>query len=215
MKLRETITSTILAIETAIGGGSISILQNGIEIGSIDSGVSRAEEVLVGIRTILADCELTVSEIDMIAAPLGPGSFTGIRICLATGLGLARSLSAKLVSVNALDAMSLLAPNKRGIVVLPLGRGNYALQEFGPMADPGSRPSVVNEGGLIRILDNRAGLRFIFHKDLGVVAAKRTRTERFSVSTESLATLIGRWAYEGRGTAHGQPLYLRNEKVGV
>lgn len=213
MKRPESNAKTILAIETAIGSGSISILQNRSEIGSIDGGISRAEDVLSGIKKILADSELTYREIDIIATSLGPGSFTGIRIGIATGLGLKRSLSAKLVRVNALEAMSLLFPNELRVVVLPLGRGNYVLQEFDLTADPDSKPSVVNEEGLIQIVGTRPGVRFIFHKDLEVAAAKRMPSENFSVSTEPLATLIGRWVLAGRGTEDGRPLYLRNREV--
>jgi tRNA threonylcarbamoyladenosine biosynthesis protein TsaB len=196
-------------METAIGSGSISILRNGIEIGSTDDGVSRADEVLIGIQRVLADCNLTFSEIDMIATSLGPGSFTGIRIGIATGLGLKRSSSTKLVGVDALEAMSLLFPNESRVVVLPLGRGNYALQEFDSKADPGPRPSVANDEGLIHILGNRSSVRFIFNKDLDAAVAERIPTENFTVATEPLSTLIGRAALAGRGTEDVSPLYLR------
>jgi tRNA threonylcarbamoyladenosine biosynthesis protein TsaB len=212
LKDPESSANTILAIETAIGSGSISILQNGTQTGWIDGGVSRAEEVLNGIQTVLADCELAFREIDTIATSLGPGSFTGIRIGVATGLGLKRSLSAKLVGVNALEAMSVLFPNERRVVVLPLGRGNYALQEFDITSIQGSRPSVVNENGLIQIACTRSKVRFIFHKDLDV-AVKRMPMENFSVNTEPLATLIGRRAFAGKGTEDGRPLYLRNPEI--
>jgi hypothetical protein len=57
-----------LAIETAICGGSISILLDDIEIRSVDGGVSRAEEVLLGIDRLLEDCEMMRGEVDVIAA---------------------------------------------------------------------------------------------------------------------------------------------------
>ena len=108
---------------------------------------------------------------------------------------------------------SLLFPNELRVVVLPLGRGNYVLQEFDLTADPDSKPYVVNEDGLIQIVGTRPGVRFIFHKDLEVAAAKRMPSENFSVSTEPLATLIGRSVLAGRGTEDGRPLYLRNREV--
>ena len=213
MKQQENRPSTILAIETAVGSGSISIVQDGIETRAIDGGMSRAEAVLVGIRKVLADCELTLREIDIIATSLGPGSFTGIRIGLATGLGLKRTLSVKLVGVNALEAMSLLLSNEPGVVVLPLGRGNYALQEFDLVSNPISGPSAVDEDGLIRFLGTRSNDRFIFHQDIDVPAAERLPRQDFVVSTEPLATLIGRWVFAGRGTEDGKPIYLRNREI--
>src|SRR5687768_3236700 len=100
---------TILAIESAISGGSLSLIVDGSEAGHWigTSGVSKAEELLVNIDHLLnKHCTLR-AEIDLIAVSAGPGSFTGIRIGLATALGLKAGLQVSMASGSVLKAIAL------------------------------------------------------------------------------------------------------------
>jgi tRNA threonylcarbamoyladenosine biosynthesis protein TsaB len=67
-------------------------------------------------------------EVDLIAAGLGPGSFTGVRIALATAMGLAASSDLPTAGVSTLDAIGLAlaassAGEADGLVVLDARRG--------------------------------------------------------------------------------------------
>ncbi len=101
----------VLSIETAISGGSISLLKAGYEvdfwIGT--NKVSKAEDVLVHISSLLARNNVAKSKIDSIVVSLGPGSTTGIRIGVALAKGLKKSLNCHLVNVSVLKAMLLKA----------------------------------------------------------------------------------------------------------
>ena len=102
-------TINTLAIECAVGAGSIAVLR-GISVQAESSDLerpSRAEEVLRVIRAALKRSGLTLGEIDRIVVSTGPGSYSGIRIGMATALGLGNALSIEPLGVSVLEALAL------------------------------------------------------------------------------------------------------------
>jgi len=94
----------ILAIETALGGGSVALL-GGDEILYQHSGsVSRAAELILAVDEALESARSPVTDLQMIAVSTGPGSFTGIRVGIATALGLARSREIAVSGISLFDA---------------------------------------------------------------------------------------------------------------
>jgi tRNA threonylcarbamoyladenosine biosynthesis protein TsaB len=65
-----------------------------------------ATRLLEMARELLAAAEVSWREIDRIAVGVGPGTFTGLRVGVATARGLAQSLSAELVGVSSLRALA-------------------------------------------------------------------------------------------------------------
>jgi len=63
-----------------------------------------AEIILPLIRAVLDQAKLCLSELDGIAVSIGPGSFTGLRIALATVKGLAYELGIPVVGISTLHA---------------------------------------------------------------------------------------------------------------
>lgn len=125
--------TTILALETAIGGGSICVYRDNSEVAFIagDDSVSRSEELLPNIKTLLARVGIKPADIDLVAVSRGPGSFTGIRIGLATALGLSRSLDIPCVGVPVMDAIAASYPGWFPlVVVLPMGKHEVVWKTF-------------------------------------------------------------------------------------
>ena len=126
-------TNLILAIESAIAGGSLA-LSDGLTIIDTWTGngaLSRAEELLENIDTMLQRSNLEKGAISHIAVSAGPGSFTGIRIGLATGMGLATALNIELSRFSILQVMASYAPDGESVVTaVPVGRGVYCMQIF-------------------------------------------------------------------------------------
>jgi tRNA threonylcarbamoyladenosine biosynthesis protein TsaB len=68
-----------------------------------------ATRLLAMTHELLRDARVPWSGLDRIAVGLGPGSFTGLRVGIATARGLAQSLSAELVGISSLRALAVLA----------------------------------------------------------------------------------------------------------
>ncbi len=123
----------VLAIESAIAGGSISLQKNGVEIANWlgSSTVSKAEDLLVNIDEMLTTNSISRYDISLIAASAGPGSFTGIRIGLATALGFKAGLGIKMSSESALKAIAAVCNVPGSIIVaVPVGRNSVCVQRF-------------------------------------------------------------------------------------
>ena len=56
-------------------------------------GLKHSEKLMPAVRNLLQEADLPVQELDLIVCSTGPGSFTGIRIGLATAKGLAAILN--------------------------------------------------------------------------------------------------------------------------
>ena len=80
----------ILAFETASGMCSVAVSQgaNLLKTALITESSKQAENLVPMINKVLENASLSLADINYIAVTNGPGSFTGIRIGIATALGL-------------------------------------------------------------------------------------------------------------------------------
>lgn len=134
-------SKVILAIESAIGGGSLSLASDGRQVDAWvgEGGLSRAEDLLPNIDLLLKGNTINKAEITQIVVSVGPGSFTGIRIGLATAMGLASALNIELAKFSILHAMTTGVSVSEGvksiIAAVPVGRGVICTQRFRSSAD--------------------------------------------------------------------------------
>ncbi len=92
----------VLAVDTATETGSVAILADGIVLAEIGARVSalHGETLMPHVERVLASAGLTPADLDLLAVGLGPGSFTGVRIGVATVKGLAIALGRPIVGVR-------------------------------------------------------------------------------------------------------------------
>jgi tRNA threonylcarbamoyl adenosine modification protein YeaZ len=160
--------TTVLAIESAIAGGSISLRSDGEEVGNWignEASVSKAEDLLVNIDKLLEDHGLNVRDVDLVAVSAGPGSFTGIRIGIATALGLKAGLSIDMASESALKAIVYQrgGEHKKLIAGLPVGRNSVCIQRF-RNGEPIEGPRTIEEVAFADLITGEAGTTFLMHQ---------------------------------------------------
>lgn len=100
----------VLAFDTSTEILSVAIETNaGDRHATVDdSSLRHSERLVKTIDEVLERGSVAVSDIDLIAVSLGPGSFTGLRIGLATAKGLAVATGADIVQVDTLSVYGAL-----------------------------------------------------------------------------------------------------------
>lgn len=118
---------TILAIDTSTEILSVALRSGSRTLAAYrDAGLRHTPVLMRLVDSLLAEAGVSPSGIDLIATMRGPGSFTGLRIGMATAKGLAAAIAARredgvapLVSVPTFDAMAAGLP-PAGSIVLPV-----------------------------------------------------------------------------------------------
>ncbi len=101
--------SYILHIDTSGSKGLIALSKDGIELLKKENENERdhASTINLIIENLMKNVEISFSDLDAIAVIGGPGSYTGLRIGLATAKGLCYALQKPLLLHNKLDIMCL------------------------------------------------------------------------------------------------------------
>jgi len=103
----------ILSIDTSTSCSSVAITRGDMHDGelvatlSLNSKITHSRRLLTGIDWLLGENKIDFADIDGLAVGLGPGSFTGLRIAMATVKGLAVAMNKPLLGVSTLDALAL------------------------------------------------------------------------------------------------------------
>lgn len=110
----------ILGIETTGKVGSVAIIdENGRTVNRVTTdSMSHLRELVPMIKELVDELGISLNELDAIAVSVGPGSFTGIRIGLATAKTLAQTLGKKCISVNSLEIFKEKADSDNKVAVI-------------------------------------------------------------------------------------------------
>jgi tRNA threonylcarbamoyladenosine biosynthesis protein TsaB len=129
----------LLALETSAERGGVALFDGETLLGEADvsGGERHAASLLVCLDRVLRDVGRELADVDSIALAIGPGSFTGLRIGLATALGLCFGTSRTVVPVPTLAALALQA-QVRGLVapLLDARRGEVYAGLYDSNAEP-------------------------------------------------------------------------------
>ena len=98
----------ILAIESSARAASVALLEDGklIAQNMQHAGLTHSKTLLPMLHSLLDGLGFTLADVDKIAVAHGPGSFTGLRIGVATAKGLAQGADKPLVGVSTLAAIA-------------------------------------------------------------------------------------------------------------
>jgi len=131
-------TPLVLSVETATLSGSVSLTRGEQLLAALvgEAGVSHSNTLLRDIDRILDEAQVDLSEVDLFAVASGPGSFTGLRIGIATVKSLAATLDRACVGIPTLAAVAHAAgPSPQSVALLPAGRGEVFAQLFSVSSD--------------------------------------------------------------------------------
>jgi tRNA threonylcarbamoyladenosine biosynthesis protein TsaB len=103
----------ILALDTTTRDGSIAVLHNAtIRIERIgDPSLTHGQRLPGELAATLAEAGVRIEDVDLLAVAAGPGSFTGLRVGIATIQGIAMAGKKRVVPVSALEALARAAVN--------------------------------------------------------------------------------------------------------
>ncbi|MDX6385107.1 MAG: tRNA threonylcarbamoyladenosine biosynthesis protein TsaB [Blastocatellia bacterium] len=123
----------ILAIETATRAGSVALARGAEVLGAAsgDATASHSMDLIETVAGVLQSGGVKLSEVDLFAVAEGPGSFTGLRIGLATIKSFAVCIEKPCAGISTLAAIARSAGNsERVVALLPAGRGELFAQMF-------------------------------------------------------------------------------------
>ncbi len=108
----------ILSIDTSSNICGVSILDNDNLICNLDNDTGRthSENLMPMIKDALSKAKITLNEIDLIVCDIGPGSFTGIRIGIATIKAFSDSLNIPCIGISSLEALAYNINNNSNLV---------------------------------------------------------------------------------------------------
>jgi tRNA threonylcarbamoyladenosine biosynthesis protein TsaB len=152
----------ILALDTTTGAASCALSRDGVVLreDALDPSRQLALQVPDALEAVLALAGAELREVDAFAVATGPGSFTGLRIGIATMQGLAFAAEKPLIGVSALTALSAVASpaflGSRIATWIDAWRGDVyaALYEDGRVA---AEPVVANPADLLDAMAPRKG----------------------------------------------------------
>ena len=217
----------LLALETATDAAGVALLRADEVLAArrLPEDRPASEALLPAILALLDEQRLEPASLDAFAVSVGPGSFTGLRVGVATAKGLAFGARGRIAAVPTLAALA--ATQGRGCVAAGLDARRGEVYAAGyrvaalPLAPPLWGPCVLEPAALAARLETG----WLVVGD-GVPAVAPAVRARFGTAVELLGALpdaaaVGRLGAQllaaGRGVAPAElaPLYVRRAEAEV
>lgn len=171
----------VLAVDTTSAHGSLALLDGGTLAGVLGFRTARprhAEGLLPAMDFLLGENDAKLDDVDGFAVAVGPGSFTGLRIGIATVEGLAFATARPVVGVSTLEATAYRYRYRKGLLVslIDAHRGDVygaTYRSDGETLIEASEPSCRDPEGFLEALSETPEL----------VAGSATLTHRAVVET--------------------------------
>ena len=108
----------ILAVDTSASVASAAVMEDSKLLGeyTVNHKKTHSQKLMPMIKELMESLELIPTDIDIYAASIGPGSFTGLRIGVTTIKSIAFASAKPVISVPTLDALALNIPLTESLV---------------------------------------------------------------------------------------------------
>lgn len=130
----------ILMIDTSGPACGVALMRDGRPVCEmvLNSGLTHSQRVMPMLDSALTLAGMTMEDIDLFGAVVGPGSFTGVRIGVSTVKALAHAKGKPCIGVDALEALAANIADFDGVVCPILDA--RAQQVYGAMFEAGFPP---------------------------------------------------------------------------
>jgi len=131
----------VLAIDTSSNTASAAVADEHKVICeyNLNHKKTHSQRLMPMVKEIMEDSEVNIKDIDLFAVAMGPGSFTGLRIGVATAKALAHCMSKPVLGIYTLDGLACNGAGFDGIIcpIMDARRqqvytGIYSWSEDGP-----------------------------------------------------------------------------------
>ncbi len=98
----------ILSLDTTSRAGSAAVIDDGRVLAEItgDPALTHGQRLPADLVRVLGAARVALEDIELFAVAAGPGSFTGLRVGIATVQGLATAAARRVVPISTLDALA-------------------------------------------------------------------------------------------------------------
>jgi tRNA threonylcarbamoyladenosine biosynthesis protein TsaB len=224
----------LLAIETATPAQSVALVEDARLLAelSYEAKGNRGGVLLPTVDQVLKTAGVAAGDLDVVAVSVGPGSFTGLRVGLATAKGLALGAGARLVGVSTLEALAegyasadaticaLLDAYRGEVYMAVFRRKGHALERLSPDAvlAPGAVASALAAvEGPVHLIGNGAAR---YREPLEAVLGGRVCVSDEGLRAVPLAAVVARlgirqFAGGNKPDAEVALIYLRRAEAEV
>ena len=98
----------ILSFDTSTKAASVALLKDDVLVGEIFINDKRthSQKLMPMVESLFKLADITADDLDVLAVCIGPGSFTGLRIAMATVKAMAHAKDLKIVAVDSLESLA-------------------------------------------------------------------------------------------------------------
>lgn len=215
----------ILSIDTSSNLCSVALLEDNqtIEELVIDDNKTHSQNLMPLIQNLFVKSNIGLSQIDLIACNKGPGSFTGIRIGIATAKAIAEVANIPVIGVSSLDCLAYNVKNATGTICSLIDANNN--QVYCGIFD--KNYNLINEyiaddiANITPLFNNYSDITFVGtgsvnYKDILTSAYS---TAKFSTNNNQHSANIGKCAFEKFKNGYTEtadtilPMYLRKSQA--
>ena len=217
-------TEVVLAFDCAVQGLSVAVVRDGVTLASRrEEGREQAARLVPVIAEVMQEAGVEKHALSLIAVTTGPGSFTGVRVGLATARGLAVALGIPLAGIattacllaqaEAGDRLAVAAIDTHlGDWFCAIRAGDQAPSEVAPV------PFVSSTEGLATHLDGKPCLVVGLEADRLAPLLPDARAQVALPDPATLARLaleagVEGWRVRNRTEGLPRPLYLRGVNI--
>ncbi len=207
----------ILAFDTSLGACTVGLWADGqlLTNESVVMTQGHAEALMPMIERAMTKAEMTYADLDRIAVTVGPGSFTGLRVGIATARGLAMATQKPAIGITTTEALAagVKDPQASILSVIDSKRGDVFAQLFDQTGQ--AQSDVVNiPDGELNALCGAASLMVVGDaRDRAIAvlgASARASTAPDICDIAALAQLAATRAPDAQGPT---PVYVRAPDV--